>query len=87
MEEGDVILMPDVEDAASRKEIDAWSTSEPKEYKISVINPKAKGVDRSHPGYVSQKETWNNLDGKRVQFSSGHRLRARFPSGSIARQY
>ena len=45
--------MPDVEDAASRKEIDAWSTLESKEYKISVINPKAKGVDRAHSGYVS----------------------------------
>ena len=78
LEDGDIVLVPDVKDAASQEEIDAWSNSEPKEYKIRVINPNAKGMDRAHPGYVNRKETWNNLDGEKVQFSSDHRPRARY---------
>ena len=56
--------MTNVKDALSQEEIDSWSKSEPKEYKIGVINPKAKGTDRVHAGYVNRKETWNNLDGQ-----------------------
>ena len=78
LEDGDVVLVPDVKDAASQDEIDAWSRSEPKEYKIRVISPKAKGMDRAHPGYIDPKETWNNLDGKRVHFSSDHRPCSRY---------
>ena len=57
LEDGDIVLVPDVRDAASQDEIDAWSRSEPKEYKIRVINSEAKGMDRAHPGYVDPKET------------------------------
>ena len=78
LDDGDIVLVPNVKDAASQEEIDAWSRSQPKEYKIRVINFKAKGMDRAHPGYVDPKESWNNLDGKRVQFSSDHRPRARY---------
>ena len=78
LEDGDLVLVPDVKDAASQEEIDAWSESEPKEYKIRVINPEAKGMDWFHPGYVNPRETWNDLDGKKVQFSSDHRPRARY---------
>ena len=45
LEDGDIVLVPDVKDTASQEEIDAWSESEPKEYKIRVINPKAKGMN------------------------------------------
>lgn len=38
-----------------------------------ITNPAAKGLDRFHPGYVHPRETWNELDGGTVQFSSDHR--------------
>ena len=78
LEDGDIVLVPDVKDAASQEEIDAWSESEPKEYKIRVMNHRAKGMDWAHPGYIHRNQTWNNLDGKKVQFSSDHRPRARY---------
>ena len=80
LEDGDIVLVPDIKDAASQEEIDAWSESEPKEYKIRVTNPKAKGMDHAHQGYVyaNRKETWNDLDGRKVLFSSDHRPRARY---------
>lgn len=78
-----------VKDAASQGETDAWSESEPKEYKIRVMNPKAKGMDWAHLAYIppsrtwndldrKKVETWNDLDGKKVQFSSDHRPRTRY---------
>ena len=80
LEDGDIILVPDIPDTANQLEIDTWSASEPKEYKIRVTNPKAKGMDRVHQGYgyANRKETWNDLDGKKVQFSSAHRPHARY---------
>ena len=78
LEDGDIILVPDIADTANQDEIDAWSESEPKAYKIRVTNPKAKGMNRVHQGYVTQKETWNDLNGKKVQFSSAHRPHARY---------
>ena len=80
LEDGDIILVPDIADTANQEEMNAWSASEPKEYKIRVTNPKAKGMDRAHQGYgyANRKETWNDLDGKQVQFSSAHRPHARY---------
>lgn len=78
IENGDIALVPDVADELSREEITDWSNSNPKEYKIKVMNPTAKGMNRCHPGLVKPRETWNQLDGRRVQFSSDHRPRARY---------
>ena len=78
LEDGDIILVPDVADTASQDGIDTWSESEPKEYKIRVLNPEARGMDWIHPGYVNPRQTWNDLDGKKVQFSSDHRPHARY---------
>ena len=35
-------------------------------------------MNQFHPGVVHPRETWNELDGKKVQFSSDHRPRARY---------
>ena len=77
LEYGDLVLVPDIRDAASDQEIDAWHESEPKDYKIRIMNPEAKGMNQFHPG-TEPRKTWNELDGKRVQFSSDHRPRARY---------
>ena len=47
----------------SQDEINVWSGSEPKEYKIRVTSPKAKGMDWAHPGYINPKKTLNKVDG------------------------
>ena len=78
LEDGDIVLVPDVNDNASQKEINAWADSEPKGYMIRVVDPEAKGMDRFHPGYVDPRETWNDLDGKKVRFLSDYRPRARY---------
>ena len=77
LDDGDVVLVPDVADMVCQEELDKWSKSEPKDFRIKVVNPGAKGMNRLHPGYFDRK-TWNDLDGKRVQFSSDHRPRARY---------
>ena len=79
LEDGDIVLVPDVTDAASQEEIDAWSKSEPKEYKSRVANPEAKDMNWLHPGDVSPRRSWNELDGRKVQFSSDHR-----PSSAVS---
>ena len=79
LEDGDIVLVPDVTDAASQEEIDAWCKSEPKEYKIRVANPEAKGMNWLQPGDVSPRRSWNELDGRKVQFSSDHR-----PSSAVS---
>ena len=78
MEDGDIVLVPDVADAASQEEVERWSNSEPKEYKIRITNRGAKGMDKYHPGCVTPRQTWNELDGIKAQFSSDHRPRARY---------
>ena len=50
LEDRDIVLVPDVTDAASQEEIDAWSKSEPKEYKIRVVDPGAKGMKLASRG-------------------------------------
>lgn len=78
LEDGDIVIVPDVAENASAEEIDRWSNSDPKEYKVRVTNPTAKGMNMWHPGNVHPRKTWNDLDGRKVQFSSEHRPRARY---------
>ena len=41
-------------------------------------NLEVKGMDWIHSGYVTPRETWNEFEGKRIQFSSNHRPHARY---------
>ena len=78
LDDGDIVLVPDVSDAASQEEMDAWSRSDPKEYKIRVTNSEANKMNFYHPGGYRLQQTWNQLDGKKVNFSSAHRPHARY---------
>ena len=78
LDDGDIVLVPDVSDAASQEETDAWSRSDPKEYKIRVTNTDADKTNFYHPGGEDLKRTWNQLDGRKVNFSSAHRPQARY---------
>lgn len=78
LDDGDFVLVPDIPDSATSEEIDAWSASSPKDYKIRITNPEAKGMKYYHPGCNKPEKTWNDLDGTKVLFSSDHRPRARY---------
>jgi len=78
IDSGNILIVPDVEDDSSKQQIDAWVRSEPKGYKIRVLNPNAKGMNDFHPGGMRTEETWNDLDGKQLEFKSNFRPRARY---------
>ena len=78
LDDGDIVLVPDVSDAASQEEKDAWSRSDPKEYKIRVTNSEAIKMNLFHPGGYDLQQTWNQLDGRKVNFSSAHRPHTRY---------
>lgn len=78
LDDGDIVLVPDVSDAASQEEMDAWSRSDPKEYKIRVANSEAHHMNVFYPGGEDLRRTWNSLDGRKVNFSSAHRPHARY---------
>lgn len=75
---GDIVLVPNVLDDSAQQVRDEWSRSNPKQYKIRVLNHTAKGMDHYHPCGSDTKTTWNDLDGQEVRFSSNHRPRARY---------
>lgn len=64
LEDGDIVLVPDVTDAASQEEIDAWSISEPKESTIRVVDPQAKGMNWPPAGDVNPRRSRNESDGR-----------------------
>lgn len=75
---GLIVLVPDVVDEFSKGAMQDWAISNPKQYKIRVLDPEAKGMDTYYPSGESKQKTWNSLDGKRVNFSSDHRPRTRY---------
>ena len=64
------VIVPSVKDV-SPKEIKKWQTSEPKNYKIRVVDHKAYLMTRSPAGWLEKR--WNDLDGRELEFRSDHR--------------
>ena len=50
----------------------------PKDFKISILQPNAKGMKPFCLWREDVKKTWNNLDIKTVNFKSDHRSRTRY---------
>jgi len=72
---GMFVIVPDVPESATEAELDAWSISDPKEYKIKILDPtSAKMMEL----YSASKGTWASLDGKRLEFRSSFRPRSRY---------
>ena len=70
------VIVPDVSEETPPAEISLWNSSEPKDYKIRII-------DKTHPEIdeVIDKEkghTWRDLDGRKVKFRNHNRPRARY---------
>ena len=75
-EAGHFVVVPDVPDQPTEQQLDTWEASDPKEYKIRVLNP-------THPlmedlVYGRGDMTWAALDNERLQFKTSFRPRARY---------
>jgi len=70
IDKGLILIVPDADHASD------WEATLPKAYKIRVLSKDAPGMDR----YISAHThtTWAELDGRRLQFQSNHRPRARY---------
>jgi hypothetical protein len=75
-DKGFIAIVPRLPDYPTQSQIAAWNLSEPKEYKIRILDPKSPEVDevvRPDTGL-----TWKGLDGTPVEFKSASRPRARY---------
>ncbi len=73
---GHFVVVPDVPDQPTEQQLDTWEASDPKEYKIKVLNPTAELMTQIVIGTVNT--IWAALDNKRLQFKTSCRPRARY---------
>ena len=74
-DQGYFVIVPDVSDNPSQEEIERWNTSNPREYRIKVLDPSHQKMKKIIN--LSEK-TWNDLDGQPITFRSNQRPRARY---------
>lgn len=74
-EAGYFMIVPDVPDEPTEQQLDAWEASDPREYKIRVLNPKAKLMREK---LYSRGITWADLDNERLQLLTRFRPRAKY---------
>ena len=67
------VVVPDVPDQPTEQQLDTWEASDPKEYKIRVLNPTHPFMKRVVYG---RDMTWAALDNERLQFKTSFRPRA-----------
>jgi hypothetical protein len=72
---GFCVIVPDLPVNPKVEEICAWQRSEPKEYKFKLVDLQHRNVDSVIP---ELGRTWRSLDGKRLEFRSNFRPRARY---------
>jgi HNH endonuclease len=75
-DKGFMAIVPRLPDNPTQSEIAEWNLSEPKEYKVRILDPEspeAGEVIRPDP-----RLTWKDLDGTPVEFKSAFRPRARY---------
>lgn len=69
------VIVPSTKNESSC-EIARWHSSNPKRYKIRVIDRKAYKMTRSPPGCFEMR--WNDLDGQELEFRSEYRPRSQY---------
>lgn len=71
-------IVPRLSDNPSIEDISAWNNSDPKEYKVRILNFKHPDIDNAiHPIINEENLTWRFLDGANVKFRESFRPRAR----------
>lgn len=76
MDKGLFVIVPFANDE-SEAEIKAWHESNPKRYKLWVLDTTDKMMEGKIP-HTDPKITWPELDGREIQFRSDHRPRAQY---------
>ncbi|KAM0798580.1 hypothetical protein BDR22DRAFT_858948 [Usnea florida] len=74
-EGGHFVIVPDIVDQPTQQDVDTWETSDPREYKIRVLNPGHDSMKRLIPG---TGKIWAELDNERLSFKTNFRPRARY---------
>ncbi|OAX78318.1 hypothetical protein ACJ72_07375 [Emergomyces africanus] len=74
-EAGLFVIVPDLPENPASEAIIEWHRSEPKEYKLKIIDHDPTKLDRIIP-YGGIR--WRELDGKRLEFRSDYRPRAQY---------
>lgn len=76
MDKGFFVIVPCVNDE-SESDVKAWHESNPKRYKVRVLEENDKLMREFIPGSEPRKQ-WFRLDGQELIFRSNHRPRARY---------
>ena len=74
-EAGHFVVVPDIPNQPTEQQLDTWEASDPKEYKIRVLNPEHPSMTRK---VFLRGITWAALDNERLQFKTNFRPRARY---------
>lgn len=74
---GYLAIVPDVPNEPTKDDIQAWNNSEPKEYKVRLLDPNWQWASYLIDG-ITSTERWNDLDGKRLQFKNNFRPRTSY---------
>ena len=74
-EGGHFVIVPDIVDQPTQEQVDTWEASDPKEYKIKVLNPNHSKMQMK---IGNTDKTWADLDNDRLQFMTNFRPRARY---------
>ena len=74
-EGGHFVIVPDIVDQPTQQQVDTWEASDPKEYKIRVLNLKHPKMEE----FIGEtNKTWADLDNDRLEFLTNFRPRARY---------
>lgn len=76
LDTGFFAIVPDVDDLCDRRELRAWQRSDPREYKIKILDFEHEAIDRATHCYDSR--TYRSFDNHRLTFRSNARPRARY---------
>ncbi len=76
MNKGLFVIVPFVNDESGGRD-QAWHKSNPKQYKLRVLDKTDKMMGGRIPN-TDPRITWTELDGRELQFRSDHRPRARY---------
>ena len=74
-ERGHFVIVPDIVDKPTQQEVDTWEASDPREYKIKVLNP---GNNAMQCLILDSGKIWADLDNERLKFKTNFRPRARY---------
>ena len=72
---GHLVIVPDIPNHPTQQQVVTWEASEPKEYKIRVLNPKHPRMETVVWG---TDKRWVDLDNQRLQFKTNFRPRAKY---------